>query len=146
MVPKNQLSWNCMSSLPLPSSLFVSHFLLLFSIPFYPLRSIFITSHISVCSPNGKLLLVEGSHVLIPLPKIGAIVTFSFDYQARSNLPRNARIVRVRNDVAWDDVIRNSLREKVLYGMRKEITSGAKGGWGGSDRAKIWREGRDAKR
>ena len=39
------------------------------------------------------------------------MVTFSFERYARKDIPANPRILRVRTDVEWGDVVDNSLKE-----------------------------------
>ena len=62
--------------------------------------------------PNGITVTVPTEDVLIPKPTIGDIVTFSFDANARRDVPTNPKIFRVRSDVVWDDLVRNSRMDK----------------------------------
>ena len=48
---------------------------------------------------------------MTPLPKKGDVVTFSYDDYSRKALPVNPTIFQIRQDLAWDDVVRNFLRE-----------------------------------
>lgn len=55
------------------------------------------------------------SNVLLPnLPAIGDVVTFSFESQARKDIPVNPVVYRIRSDVAWEDIVNNFLKEKKL--------------------------------
>lgn len=38
---------------------------------------------------------------------LGDIVTFSYERHARREVPVDAKVVRVRNDVVWEDIVRD---------------------------------------
>jgi hypothetical protein len=60
---------------------------------------------------------VPHSEVYIPTPKIGQVVTFSYETMARRDVPTNPKIYRVRDDVDWNDLVHNFYKEKkVLNG------------------------------
>eukprot|EP00026_Physarum_polycephalum_P001397 Phypoly_transcript_01398.p1 GENE.Phypoly_transcript_01398~~Phypoly_transcript_01398.p1 ORF type:complete len:808 (+),score=111.44 Phypoly_transcript_01398:465-2888(+) len=62
--------------------------------------------------PNGMTFVVPGESVLIPTPKIGQIVTFSYERRTHTDQPINPSIVKVREDLSWRDVVQNSHKEK----------------------------------
>jgi hypothetical protein len=43
---------------------------------------------------------------------IGDVVTFSYEINARQNLPVNPEIVRIRKDIEWEDVVANYAKER----------------------------------
>ena len=57
-------------------------------------------------------------------PKIGDIVTFSYEDFSRKAAPVSPNIYRIRTDVSWRDVVRNS-EEEVAFSKQMEggITS-----------------------
>eukprot|EP00026_Physarum_polycephalum_P002627 Phypoly_transcript_02635.p1 GENE.Phypoly_transcript_02635~~Phypoly_transcript_02635.p1 ORF type:complete len:741 (+),score=93.71 Phypoly_transcript_02635:157-2379(+) len=67
--------------------------------------------------PDDRTFTVPAQNVLIPTPKIGDVVTFSFDRSSRRELPVNPTITRVRTDLSWDDVLYTYWRE---YGYQRE--------------------------
>lgn len=54
--------------------------------------------------------------VYIPTPKVGEIVTFSYEMNSRRDMPINPKIYRVRTDVVWDDMVLSAAREKQSLG------------------------------
>jgi hypothetical protein len=40
-------------------------------------------------------------------PKVGEIVTFSYEVGARRSQPSDLKVYRIRKDISWDDVLRN---------------------------------------
>lgn len=52
--------------------------------------------------------------VLISAPKIGDIVSFSYEIHARRDLPVSPKVYRVRTDVTWEDLVLGEFREKKL--------------------------------
>lgn len=53
-----------------------------------------------------------------PLLGPGDVVTFSYEQHARREGPVNATIVRVRNDISWEHVVRNnSCERKFIQGI-----------------------------
>lgn len=38
--------------------------------------------------------------------QIGDIVTFEFDHFSRREAPTNPRVVRIRKDISWQDIVR----------------------------------------
>lgn len=48
--------------------------------------------------------------------KIGDIVTFTYEYHSRVDVPVNPQIMRVRQDLTWRDVLRDNANE-----MQKEL-------------------------
>eukprot|EP00026_Physarum_polycephalum_P004297 Phypoly_transcript_04315.p1 GENE.Phypoly_transcript_04315~~Phypoly_transcript_04315.p1 ORF type:complete len:712 (-),score=56.46 Phypoly_transcript_04315:8-2143(-) len=55
--------------------------------------------------PNGTTLAVPPEDSATKQIKIGDIVTFSYERVSRSDAPANPKIIRVRRDVDWDDVV-----------------------------------------
>ena len=75
--------------------------------------------------PDGKTICVPEHNVQIPLQPgdhnsnssrsvltVGAIVSFSFELQARRDTPINPIIFRLRSDLEWEDVIASTLTER----------------------------------
>ena len=49
---------------------------------------------------------------------VGDVITFSFENNARRDLPVSPRIYRIRTDVSWDDVVHSYVKERqYLTGM-----------------------------
>lgn len=44
----------------------------------------------------------------IPTPSVGVIVSFSYDYVQRRDIPVNPVVYRVRSDLSWDNITFNS--------------------------------------
>lgn len=44
-------------------------------------------------------------------PKVGEIVTFSYEKNIRRDSPVNPRIYRIRNDLSWDDIVKDFHKE-----------------------------------
>jgi hypothetical protein len=63
--------------------------------------------------PDGSLVIIPPENVLIPLPPIGTIVSFSFETLARRDTPVSPKIFRVRTDLNWDNVISNFRQESI---------------------------------
>jgi hypothetical protein len=63
--------------------------------------------------PNGSIFEVQPENIPVPRPKIGDIVTFSYDSFARRELPVNPKICRIRTDLQWLDVL--SSTEKLYF-------------------------------
>jgi hypothetical protein len=61
--------------------------------------------------PTGTEFSVPATDVEIPTPRIGEVVTFSYETMARRDVPTNPRIYRIRKDLSWEDVVANYLRE-----------------------------------
>jgi hypothetical protein len=61
--------------------------------------------------PEGITFVVEPDSVLIPTPRVGAVVSFSYETQARREEPVAPAIFRVRSDVSWEDVLVCAARE-----------------------------------
>lgn len=67
--------------------------------------------------PNGNIMEIPPSSVLISMPKLGDIVTFSFEAKTRREIPTNPKIFRIRTDLVWNDVVNGYLRENYLNSM-----------------------------
>lgn len=55
--------------------------------------------------PSESVIITE---LLIP----GDIVTFSYDNYSRKEVPVNPKIIRIRSDMSWQDVIKNDASER----------------------------------
>jgi len=58
---------------------------------------------------------VPHENVAIPTPSVGDIVSFSFESRARTEIPLNPKIYRVRMDLSWND----------LFGLHQNGNEGA---------------------
>jgi len=68
--------------------------------------------------PNGNTLAVPKANVLVPDPKIGEVVSFSFENNTYRDVPLNPEVSRVRFDLLWEDAVQNFFREnKALPGI-----------------------------
>lgn len=86
----------------------------LYSFSLFPLFSFFNYYHYYYYyRPDGVTFEVEGDQVasLQPRPKKGAIVTFAYDNYTQGCAPVNPKLVRLREDVSWDDVINDHLSQ-----------------------------------
>jgi len=62
--------------------------------------------------PDGRIFTVPPQDVLVPCPEIGDVVTFSCDNFSRKEMPDSPKIIRIRPDVLWEDVVINTATEK----------------------------------
>lgn len=80
--------------------------------------------------PNGQMFVVPTSNVQLgpdlgPTPQVnvnlgpeigilgpGDVVTFSYEMHARNNGPVNTTIIRKREDLSWEEVVSNSVKER----------------------------------
>jgi hypothetical protein len=82
---------------------------------------IFIIFCLLLFSPNGKAFEVPSYDISIPTPKVGDIVSFSSESQARRELPVSPKIYKIRTDVSWADVLLSYFTEQQhLNGTRWE--------------------------
>ena len=51
------------------------------------------------------IFIVPADKVQIPTPKIGQVVTFTYQHRTYTDEPLNPCIAKVRNDVLWDDIV-----------------------------------------
>lgn len=65
----------------------------------------------------------------IPTPSEGEVVTFSYEINARRDLPVSPIIYRTRTDVEWDDLLRSDTNEQT-YLINNGITKMRRGGRG----------------
>ena len=56
--------------------------------------------------------MVPACDIHIPTPKVGEVVSYSFEGHARRDMPVNPKIYRVRTDISWDYVVHNIVREQ----------------------------------
>ena len=62
----------------------------------------------------------------MPQIEVGEIVSFFYEANARRDSPVNAQVYRIRSDVSWTDVVRNSISEsKYLNGMQEGSVVGS---------------------
>eukprot|EP00026_Physarum_polycephalum_P001914 Phypoly_transcript_01917.p1 GENE.Phypoly_transcript_01917~~Phypoly_transcript_01917.p1 ORF type:complete len:811 (+),score=69.95 Phypoly_transcript_01917:211-2643(+) len=59
---------------------------------------------VSLKLPNGTTFSVTAENVFVPNLSVGDVVTFSNESNARSSLPLNPKIYRLRPDVDWEDL------------------------------------------
>eukprot|EP00026_Physarum_polycephalum_P003873 Phypoly_transcript_03889.p1 GENE.Phypoly_transcript_03889~~Phypoly_transcript_03889.p1 ORF type:complete len:768 (+),score=139.06 Phypoly_transcript_03889:1-2304(+) len=63
--------------------------------------------------PDGKLLSVPSHYVETPVaPRAGDIVTYTYQSLSSRAMPIHPTVVRIREDLAWEEVVANFLREK----------------------------------
>ena len=55
--------------------------------------------------------MVAADDVMISTPRVGDVVSFSYETQARREAPVAPAIFRVRTDVSWEDVVSSAARE-----------------------------------
>eukprot|EP00026_Physarum_polycephalum_P003961 Phypoly_transcript_03978.p1 GENE.Phypoly_transcript_03978~~Phypoly_transcript_03978.p1 ORF type:complete len:727 (+),score=78.73 Phypoly_transcript_03978:92-2272(+) len=67
---------------------------------------------LAVKLPDGRIFTVPPQDVPLPSPAIGDVVTFSCDNFSRQELPVSPKIIRIRTDVLWEDVVLNLATEK----------------------------------
>ena len=51
----------------------------------------------------------------MPHVEVGKVITFSYEWTSRSAVPKNPKVVRVRNDRVWDEVVYST--NKTVFGM-----------------------------
>eukprot|EP00026_Physarum_polycephalum_P001627 Phypoly_transcript_01629.p1 GENE.Phypoly_transcript_01629~~Phypoly_transcript_01629.p1 ORF type:complete len:1030 (-),score=139.53 Phypoly_transcript_01629:75-3164(-) len=70
---------------------------------------------------NGAVISVPLENVLTKLPSVGDVVTFCFESFKRRSEPENPRIIRIRTDVSWQDLVRDSPGKSVpQHGLSME--------------------------
>lgn len=57
--------------------------------------------------PNGNIFTVPFEDNQVANLKMGDVVTFAFENSLRRGVPLNPKIVKLRNDISWQDVIRS---------------------------------------
>ena len=68
--------------------------------------------------PTGAIFSVPSQSVLISAPKIGDIVSFTYEVHARRDLPVSPKVYRVRTDVTWEDLVLGEFKDnKIINGM-----------------------------
>ena len=93
--------------------------------PFHaPLLWLFIG--LTFCNrPNGITFLVPKEKVEVSNISVGDIVTFSYENNAKRNVPVNPKIFRIRTDLLWKDVVQLFYKEKRhLNGMNNTTREG----------------------
>lgn len=67
----------------------------------------FLLAELTFCRPDGEIFAV-GCESILPLHRpcvVGDVVTFTYDRQARRNVPTNPRVTRIREDMSWQDLL-----------------------------------------
>jgi hypothetical protein len=59
-------------------------------------------------------MTVANEDILTPALRVGDVVTFSYERNPKTEMPYNPKIVRIRTDVVWEDVLRSNFNEKKL--------------------------------
>eukprot|EP00026_Physarum_polycephalum_P001621 Phypoly_transcript_01623.p1 GENE.Phypoly_transcript_01623~~Phypoly_transcript_01623.p1 ORF type:complete len:1048 (-),score=160.89 Phypoly_transcript_01623:116-2998(-) len=70
------------------------------------------SEYVQLRLPNGVNFPVPFEQVQIPTPSPGDVVSFSYDMHTRRDLPVNPVIYKLRNDLSWEDVVRNHVQEE----------------------------------
>eukprot|EP00026_Physarum_polycephalum_P003234 Phypoly_transcript_03244.p1 GENE.Phypoly_transcript_03244~~Phypoly_transcript_03244.p1 ORF type:complete len:742 (+),score=88.29 Phypoly_transcript_03244:221-2446(+) len=73
--------------------------------------------------PNGNIFAVPYCDTQVANLKIGDVVTFAHDTSARREVPLNPKIVRLRHDLSWQDVLNNYHKDR-SYLNESSIVSG----------------------
>jgi hypothetical protein len=55
--------------------------------------------------PSEKFVEISKENCDLPSLKFGDVVTFAYDHFSRTSILVNPKIVRVRRDVSWEDVL-----------------------------------------
>jgi hypothetical protein len=63
------------------------------------------------------MITVPATDVEVPTPLTGGdVVTFSFEANARRDLPVSPKIYRTRTDVSWEEIVQNYKTDQYLTG------------------------------
>lgn len=54
---------------------------------------------------------MPSEHILVASPKLGDVVTFSYESNIRRDIPVHPKIYRIRTDISWEEVMYNSLQD-----------------------------------
>eukprot|EP00026_Physarum_polycephalum_P001009 Phypoly_transcript_01010.p1 GENE.Phypoly_transcript_01010~~Phypoly_transcript_01010.p1 ORF type:complete len:1168 (+),score=148.17 Phypoly_transcript_01010:225-3728(+) len=66
-----------------------------------------------IALPNGRVVPVPATHIHVPLPDVGAIVSFFYEnYSRNRDVPVHPQVYRVRADLAWQDVVSSAEDEE----------------------------------
>ena len=56
---------------------------------------------------------MPATHIHVPLPDVGAIVSFFYEsYSRNRDVPVHPQVYRVRSDLSWQDVIKSTTEEE----------------------------------
>lgn len=58
---------------------------------------------------------MDPANVMIPTPRVGDVVSFTYETQARKEAPVAPAITRVRTDVAWEDLTSGAQETCISY-------------------------------
>lgn len=62
--------------------------------------------------PDSSLFTVGKENILLDSAlRKGNVVSFSFENYTRNSAPVNPKVYRIREDISWEEVISNHLRE-----------------------------------
>lgn len=61
--------------------------------------------------PNGTTFIVPGEDVHITRPRVGDVISFTYESHARRSAPVGPKIIRRRTDLTWQDVVHSSKRD-----------------------------------
>jgi hypothetical protein len=59
-------------------------------------------------------MTVTNDDVFTPALRVGDVVSFSYERNPKTDMPYNPKIVRIRTDLVWEDVIQSSHNDKRL--------------------------------
>eukprot|EP00026_Physarum_polycephalum_P001524 Phypoly_transcript_01526.p1 GENE.Phypoly_transcript_01526~~Phypoly_transcript_01526.p1 ORF type:complete len:780 (-),score=98.01 Phypoly_transcript_01526:986-3034(-) len=72
--------------------------------------------------PDGQIITVPAKNVEVPIPLTGGdVVTFSFEVNARRDLPVNPKIYRIRTDVSWPEIVQNYKRDQQFLSDSSQV-------------------------
>lgn len=63
-------------------------------------------------SPSGVVFSVPPESVQVRKLDVGDVVTFSYESNARRDVPIGPKIYRIRTDLSWREVVANTAAEK----------------------------------
>ena len=69
------------------------------------------------CRSSGLVFDVPHTDILIPMPSIGDVVSFSYDAHSRRDIPVNPKIFKVRTDISWEEVVQAEHEAKQYAGL-----------------------------
>jgi hypothetical protein len=62
---------------------------------------------------------VPNEDILTSIPRVGDVVSFSYERHARKEEPYNPKIFRIRTDVLWEDLVPNSVHKNEMGTLTK---------------------------
>lgn len=68
--------------------------------------------------PDGTVFKAQSEDLEFDAPPArGDVVTFAYDNVIRASVPVNPIVVRVRNDMSWEQVLKENAQSQDLNGM-----------------------------